>query len=276
MESKDLTVVIVTFKSENKIFSCIDSIPKGIDIIVVENSNNLKFKEKIEKSYSNVNCILSGENKGYAVANNIGLNHVLTKYALILNPDTILQKDTIENFNKAIKINNDFWLIGPSNNQSKNYNFENNQIIEVDNLKGFAIFFNLKKFNKNYFDENYFLYFEEIDLCKDVKDRGGKIFLVKNIIIRHEGASSVEKNKIELEKNRNWHWMWSTFYFHKKHKGYFAALLILIPKLFSSFLKIIFYQLTFNNQKKNIYFCRMSGIINSMIGKKSWYRPSID
>ena len=49
MESKDLTVVIVTFKSENKIFSCIDSIPKGIDIIVVENSNNLKFKEKIEK-----------------------------------------------------------------------------------------------------------------------------------------------------------------------------------------------------------------------------------
>jgi len=276
MESKDLTVVIVTFKSENKIFSCIDSIPKGIDIIVVENSNNLKFKEKIEKSYSNVNCILSGENKGYAVANNIGLNKVLTKYALILNPDTILQKDTIENFNKAIKINNDFWLIGPSNNQSKNYNFENNQIIEVDNLKGFAIFFNLKKFNKNYFDENYFLYFEEIDLCKDVKDRGGKIFLVKNIIIRHEGASSVEKNKIELEKNRNWHWMWSTFYFHKKHKGYFAALLILIPKLFSSFLKIIFYQLTFNNQKKNIYFCRMSGIINSMIGKKSWYRPSID
>ncbi len=276
MESKDLTVVIVTFKSENKIFSCIDSIPKGIDIIVVENSNNLKFKEKIEKKYSNVNCILSGENKGYAVANNIGLNHVLTKYALILNPDTILQKDTIENFNKTIKINNDFWLIGPSNNQSKNYNFENNQIIEVDNLKGFAIFFNLKKFNKNYFDENYFLYFEEIDLCKDVKDKGGKIFLVKNIIIRHEGASSVEKNKNELEKNRNWHWMWSTFYFHRKHKGYLAALLILIPKLISSFLKIIFYQLTFNNQKKNIYFCRMSGIINSMIGKKSWYRPSID
>ena len=276
MESKDLTVVIVTFKSENKIFSCIDSIPKDIDIIIVENSNNLKFKEKIEKKYSNVNCILSGENKGYAVANNIGLNKVSTNYALILNPDTILQKDTIENFNKTIKINNDFWLIGPSNNQSKNYNFENNQIIEVDDLKGFAIFFNLKKFNKNYFDENYFLYFEEIDLCKDVKDRGGKIYLVKNIIISHEGASSVEKNKIELEKNRNWHWMWSTFYFHRKHKGYLTALLILIPKLISCFLKMIFYQLIFNNQKKNIYFCRMSGIINSMIGKKSWYRPSID
>ena len=50
MESKDLTVVIVTFKSENKILSCIDSIPKDIDIIIVENSNNLRFKERIEKS----------------------------------------------------------------------------------------------------------------------------------------------------------------------------------------------------------------------------------
>ena len=64
--------------------------------------------------------------------------------------------------------------------------------LKLKNLKGFAIFLNLRKFKENnFFDENFFLFFEEIDLCKRVKKNGGKIFLDKNIIINHDGASSV-------------------------------------------------------------------------------------
>ena len=59
METNDLTVVIVTFKSEEVIFTCLDSIPGNIKVIVVENSNNKKFKEKLEKKYKNVNCFIS-------------------------------------------------------------------------------------------------------------------------------------------------------------------------------------------------------------------------
>ena len=277
MESNDLTVVIVTFKSESKIFSCIDSIPNDLSIIVVENSNNLKFKQNIESIYSNVKCVLSGANKGYAVANNIGLNLVKTKYALILNPDATLNKDTIINFFKSIKIANDFWLVGPANNQSKNLSFRDKISIEVNNLKGFAIFLNLEKFDKIFFDENFFLYFEEIDLCKSVRDKGGKILIFKDVLINHLGASSVEKKqKFELEKNRNWHWMWSSFYFNKKHKGFFLALLIMMPKLISSIVNIIFYQLLLQNVQRDIYLCRMKGVVNSILGKKSWYRPSLD
>ena len=168
-------------------------------------------------------------------------------------------------------------MIGPGNDQATNQNFKKNYIAEVDNLRGFAIFFNMLNFKKNFFDENYFLYFEEIDLCKKVKDNNGKIYLDKNIIIKHEGASSVDKTKkFELEKNRNWHWMWSTFYFHKKHKGFLISLIIIFPKFTSSFFKIIFYQLTLNKIKRDIYFYRLSGILNSILGKKSWYRPSLD
>ena len=135
----------------------------------------------------------------------------------------------------------------------------------------------MSKFEKIFFDENFFLYFEEIDLCKTVKKNHGKILLDKNIIIEHEGASSVNKNNgIELEKNRNWHWMWSTFYFHKKYKGFFVALFIILPKLFSAIFKTIIYQIIFNKKKRDVYFCRMSGILNSILGKKSWYRPSLD
>ena len=276
MEKKELTVVIVTFKSESKIFSCLDSIPTNVDVIVVENSNNINFKEKLENKYINVRCLLNNQNSGYSVANNNGLKKVKTKYALVLNPDAKLKKNTLDNFFVSIKRNPNFSIIGPGNDQNYDHSI-NDDIFEVNDLKGFAIFLNMEKFNNDFFDENFFLYFEEIDLCKKVKKKGGQIYLDKNIIVDHEGGGSVKReNELELEKNRNWHWMWSTFYFHKKHKGYLLALMIILPKFFSSLLKIIFFQLIFNKEKRDIYFCRMSGILNSILGKKSWYRPSLD
>ena len=134
----------------------------------------------------------------------------------------------------------------------------------------------MSKFNNIFFDEKYFLYFEEIDLCKSIKKKNGKIYLDKSIKIIHKGASSVDGiSEIELEKNRNWHWMWSTFYYHKKYRGFIFALIIVFPKLLSSFIKTVIYFLTFNKKKKDIYFCRLSGLLNSILGKKSWYRPEI-
>ncbi len=277
MDSNDLTVVIVTFKSEDKIHSCLNSIPRNIRTIIVENSSDENFKKKVEDKYSNVKCILSGANKGYAVANNIGLKLVQTRFALVLNPDATLGKDVVDSFFSIVKKNNDFWLLGPSSYQQVENLPETKEFKEVNNLKGFAIFLNMEKFENIFFDENFFLYFEEIDLCTRVKKKGGKIYLNKNISIKHEGAGSVNKvNVLELEKNRNWHWMWSTFYYHKKYRGFVSAFIIILPKLFSAISKLIYYQLILNKDKKNIYFCRMSGIINSILGKKSWYRPSLD
>ena len=155
---------------------------------------------------------------------------------------------------------------------------EREDVIEVENLKGFAIFFNMEKFKNNeFFDENYFLYFEEIDLCRKVYRSKGKIYLDPKIKIFHEGGKSVDKNySFEIEKNRNWHWMWSTFYYHKKHYNFFYALIIVFPKLFSAFFKSIFYTLTLKKEKRDIYYCRLSGLINSILGKKSWYRPNLN
>ena len=277
MESKELTIVIVTFKSDEKIINCLKSISYNIPVIVVENSDNKNFKNKIENIFTNVNCILAGENKGYATANNIGLKSVKTKYALVLNPDTILDKDAIKFFFNTKEQVKDFWLIGPVNNQIINFNENDSNFKEVNNLKGFAIFLNLSKFNQDYFDENFFLFFEEIDLCRRVKKNKGKIYLHKNIFIKHDGASSVNKtNKLDLEKTRNWHWMWSTFYYQKKYKGFLLAFIIIFPKLFSAIIKTIFYLIIINKKKREIYFCRLSGLLNSIIGKKAWYRPSID
>ena len=277
MNLNDLTIIITAFKSDEKINSCLDSINKKVKVIIIENSGSQTLKKIIENKYFNVEYIISKENLGYAKANNLGLKKVKTKFALVLNPDTILNANALEEFLKSASNNPEFFLIGPWTNQSEFSNKEK-KLTEVKNLKGFAIFFNMKKFEeKIFFDENYFLYFEEIDLCRQISKKNGKIFLDPNIVIHHEGSKSVNQAySLELEKNRNWHWMWSTFYYHKKYNNYFYALLIIAPKLFSALFKTIFYSLILNKQKRDIYYCRLSGTINSILGKKSWYRPSLD
>ena len=70
--------------------------------------------------------------------------------------------------------------------------------------------------------------------------------------------------------------MWSTFYFQKKYKGFFFAILIIFPKLFSAVIKSLFYLIIFNKKKRDIYLSRLSGIFNSIAGNKSWYRPPLD
>ena len=89
------TIVIVTFKSKI-IHKCIKNLCKKFKIIVIENSNNIKFKKDIESRYINTKCILSGSNQGFARANNIGLKKVKTKFALLINPDVIISTRQIK------------------------------------------------------------------------------------------------------------------------------------------------------------------------------------
>ena len=277
MKIEDITVIVTTFKSDKKIDLCLQSIDKKAKVIIIENSGNKDFKDLIEKKYSNIECILAKENLGYAKANNLGLKKVNTRYALVLNPDTVLKKDTLENFLKSASENADFSLIGPINIQDEEKKIKK-ELIEVKNLKGFAIFFNMKNFKKNkFFDENYFLYFEEIDLCREITNKKGKIYLDPKIKVFHEGGKSVDQlYNFEIEKNRNWHWMWSTFYYHKKYNGTFKTLVIIFPKVISSLLRILLYIFIYNKKKRAIYYQRLSGLLNSILGKKAWYRPTLD
>jgi len=282
MTNKDITIVITTFKSELRIENCLNSIDSSIKTIVVENSNDKKFKEYIEKKYTNVECILPNENLGYGKGNNVGLQKVKTKYSLILNPDTILEKDAINNFFSFSEKNQDFAILGPDQNENQIF-IEKKKLkhldpIEVESIKGFAMFLNMKKFKHiGFFDENFFLYLEEIDLCKRIKKIKEKIYLDPSIKIFHHGGKSVnEIFQREIELTRNWHWMWSLFYYNKKHFNYIYALIYISPKFFSALFKNCLYLIFYNKKKKEIYEKRLSGLINSIIGKPAWYRPTFN
>ena len=95
---EDLTVVIVTFKTNKKILSnCLESINKDVKVILVENNNDNLLKEEIEKTFSNVTVILSDTNLGYGGGNNLGHKNVNTRYMFISNPDTVYPKNFFSN-----------------------------------------------------------------------------------------------------------------------------------------------------------------------------------
>ena len=95
ISKKNLSVIIVSFASDEVIFDCIESIDNEINIIVIENSRNAKLKSNLENKYKNVKCFLNDFNSGLGAGNNYGLSKINTDYALILIPDVRLEKSTL-------------------------------------------------------------------------------------------------------------------------------------------------------------------------------------
>jgi N-acetylglucosaminyl-diphospho-decaprenol L-rhamnosyltransferase len=291
--SNILSVVIVSFKSDKVIDNCIQSIPKNIEIIVVDNSNNKLFKKNLEMKYRNVTCILSKKNLGMGAGNNLGLKHVNSTYALILNPDLIMHKNAINQIIKELKKNITFCILAPiSDNvnypnfkisKQNSHNINKLEMFNVESVDGYAMVLNLKRLNlilhikeNNFFDENFFMYLENDDLCKRVVKKGEKIFVLPKSKVNHFGSKAVDpKYKYEVELSRNWHWVWSKFYYNKKHFGYFFALVSGLPSFLTAFVKYLLYFLIGKKFKRKIYLQRISGFWNALLCRESFYRPNI-
>ena len=119
---QNLSVVILTIKSEKVIDQCIKSINQNVPIIIVENSNNKKFKEDLESRYKNLKCILSGANLGMGKGNNIGIKSADTDYVLVLNPDVVLESNTLDELFESSKKVEGFSILSPI---SSDKNFPN-------------------------------------------------------------------------------------------------------------------------------------------------------
>ena len=251
MNTSDITFVITTWHSEHLIYKQIETLPKTSEVIVVENSNNVSMKKKLEATYNHVRCFVMDSNVGYGKANNYGIKHATRDYIFILNPDCSLPKNSLETMLEIIQ-DKDFAICAPLENHSPNQ-FGPNQYIEVEHVIGFAMLLNKKKFNKQFFDENIFMYFDEFDLCKQIRQKNEKIFLL-NVLVNHLGTQShiISKSNI-VEYNKNWHYLWSKFYFFKKHYGYFKGLKKTLRTFILSCMKWIWFTFRKNEFKKNVY-----------------------
>lgn len=276
---KNTTVLLITYKNnEKEISKKINKLYKYYKIIIVENSDNIILKKKIKKKFSKINFILSNSNLGFSKQANIGLKKIKTKNAVLITPDLEINHLCIKKLESYAARLSNFSILAPNSNflnlflKSKhdyiNHNlnfkeFKKKNILDVDKAPGYCLFLKMKDVKKiNYFDENIFFYFEDLDLCKRIKDLNKKIYIIKNAYAHHNNTR-VSSNLIM----REWNYYWSMFYYHQKHYGYYVSLKLFLGKLFRFYLFKFFFNF-FNKNKYLIYSSRFDGLFNQILKKK--------
>jgi N-acetylglucosaminyl-diphospho-decaprenol L-rhamnosyltransferase len=281
--NKEVTIIILCHKSKDLVINYIKSIFNKFEIIIIDNSNDIELIKIIQEHYPGV-IIKNIDNDGYGAAINYGSKLVKTKYFLISNPDLSgINENSLNEFvNTAKFLKDEFSVLGPRyldvNPKSLIQSNEATNLGEINVLSGACMFFKKEVFDfVGGFDENFFLYFEENDFClKAIKFK--KIYQINKIKILHNAGNSVLlKNQEEIEDQRNlrsWHFVWSKFYFYKKNYSFIYALIIFIPIILRTRLKIIYYSIINNSKNLAKYANRWEGMKTSILGKKSFKRPN--
>ena len=251
-----ITFITVNYNSKKDLLRSLSDLSKidnadKIDVIIVNNDTS-----KLElPTFSFANQIVCeiNSNIGFGAANNIALDKIQTEYVCFLNPDTY---SFPKNLLKIIEhIKHDKMIVAPQICTPKN-NPEpwsvgskiNLCSIIKNNLGLYKKYWNLTTptevawvsgaslFAKTHFikqlggfDEDFFLYFEDVDLCQRAKNRGGSIMYLPDFQIKHSSGSS--SNTKHLQKR---HYYDSQYIFFKKHVGVMQAEII---RLFHFFIK---------------------------------------
>ncbi len=230
-----VSIVIISYNVKEFLQQCILSLKKSCtgvphEIIVVDN-NSVDGSDKIIKDeFPDVRLIKNKDNKGFASACNQGLKIATGEYLLLLNPDTMIQEDTIPKMVKFFRQNPEAGAAGckilnadgtlqlacrrsfptpsvaipktlglstlfPKSKLFSKYNLtyeDPDKQIEVDALSGAFLMFRREVYNQiGGLDEDYFMYGEDLDYCYRIKSNGWKIFYYpKTKIIHYKGEST--------------------------------------------------------------------------------------
>ena len=165
----DLTVILVSFKSDEQITRLVSKIDKRIKIIIVENSLNKDFKNFIEKKYENIKVFIPRSNKGWGSAINYAIKKIRSKYIMTLDCDVSITSKNISNLLTKAKKLNSFGVLMPKIYKQKYKDliigYDKKYKLSILSFNtGCVMLFKRETFLKvGSFDENYFLYFEETD-----------------------------------------------------------------------------------------------------------------
>lgn len=227
------SIIIVTFNSARTIKNCLNSIMRSstdCEIIVVDNNSEDETVKIIQRYGKKVNLIEAGANLGFAKANNLGVKSATGEYIIFLNPDTeVWGKDSLNKLRTALEENPEYGIIGPKlvypdgtpQNRVRNlptvfrafkeyilgnkgeYDFYSpncKTLCEVESIIGACMVVKKELFEKvGGFNEKYFMYFEDLELCKEIKSRGFKIGFLPEVTIEHaEGKSGLNQKTFKL------------------------------------------------------------------------------
>jgi GT2 family glycosyltransferase len=282
----DLSIIIVTWNSQEFIRNCLDSIlvsagNLSFEIIVVDNSSFDETAKIVEQFYPRVNLIQNKKNSGYAKANNQGIEEVRGEYILLLNPDTQVLEDALSLMYEFMEENPKIGALGPKLlNPDKSVQsscrefptfstlvwefsglsrlfpkskifsrwrmgyFDFDKTREVDQPMGSCLMLRRETLDDvGIFDENFGMFFNDVDLCFRIKKRGWKIYFYTGAkVIHHKGASTKE-----VKAKMIWLSHLAFYKFFKKHKTSLTNRLLLfiflIPLISSAWVRILFFHL---------------------------------
>lgn len=259
----DLSVVIVNYETFELTRNTVDSIldysyPFDFEVIVVDNASTDDSLSRLQKHFGDkVKFIASKQNSGFAAGNNQALKNVDSRYVLLLNSDTVVWENTLNDIYDYMEINSDVGACGcqvlledgnldkackrsfpnvknsffrlfhiPTKSKNDNYNLDDlddDGIYEIDCLTGAFIFTRKEVLDEiGLLDETFFMYGEDIDFCYRIKSAGWKIvYYGKDKITHFKGASSKKQRpKLIYEFYR------AMYIYYKKHHAQDSSFLV--------------------------------------------------
>ena len=228
-KNPDLSVIILNYKTPKLTCDCLRSIYKSktensFEIIVLDNNSQDNSQKLITKEFPHVIFLQEKTNHGFSRGNNIAARRAKGEYLLFLNSDTLIFQDTIEKALNRIKKDSGIGALGskilnPDRTiQRSVYAFPSLKLLlaemfflpnlgfngyryfkhdkekYVDFVSGTFVLIKKSLFRQlNGFDEDYFIYLEDVDLCKRIKKKGYKILFYPDTSIIHFGGNSIHK-----------------------------------------------------------------------------------
>ena len=258
----DISIIIPNYQSEHYLPSCINSLLIHMDnkmlyeIIVINNDLN---KISTISANENIRVIENNNNDGFAKACNKGAAFARGKVLFFLNPDTKFESGNIADLINAFS-DSTVGIVSPQlltpNNRiqpwSSGYKitlleiilnklglvrskklWQKNTSAVPAWISGAAMAINKNLFEKiKGFDENFFMYFEDVDLCKRVADESLTMLILPSVQILHLGGQSFSSS-IQQKK----YYYASQDYYFKKHFSLFSVLMLKIFRSIFLFFK---------------------------------------
>jgi hypothetical protein len=268
-----LTIIFISFNSSEEILICIDSLKKlqlnfNYKILVIENGDISNWESSRDK-YSYLTVINPKSNIGFSKANNLAVSQSSTNYILFLNPDTLITEDFITPilsfyeseynlgacgpalFNNTEKIQNSvgfrmgfmfellesFYLIKFIRKLEYKFKFKyKNKPVRVTWISAACLIIEKEKFEQiGGFDEDYFLNYEDIDMCQNLENAGYKNYYFPYLKCIHIGLTSQGKDYESLIVNR----YKSRLIFARKHYGVIVRFSVRIIHLIGLLMRIM-------------------------------------
>ncbi len=224
---------------------------KSFKLKIFEQEGSLLSKKKLQKILNRkFDYYYSKKNIGLPKASNFLLKNVKSKYLLFTQADIIIDQKSILSLKKIFNIDKKIIFVTPKIiNKKYKQNKKRKKISFVKNIKAACMVCDVDKLKKiGFFDEDYFLYWEDIDLIKKINKSNYKMVIANNVFAKHDSSQSSEQNfKTQFLRSSNY--IYGEFIYDSKNKK--LKIIKILRKLLQNIL-LFFVDLISLNFKKSL------------------------